>query len=91
MELFNRNYKAVVDRGLIKPNTLDVDFYYKLKEELGEVSNAMLKFDEENIKEEIADCLVVCANWLIFKGVDLETILTQIAEKNEKRAKESNN
>ena len=90
MELFNRNYKAVVDRGLIKPNTIDVDFYYKLKEELGEVSDAMLKFDDDNINEEVTDCLVVCSNWLTHRGCNIEQMLTQIAEKNEKRAKQSN-
>ena len=94
-ELFKRNYDAVVRRGLINEETLDFGFWSKLNEENNEVYQQCLivtrnlitcEHRKENLNEEIADCLVVCANWLIYRGVDLEEILTKIAEKNEKRA-----
>ena len=88
MELFNRNYKAVVNRGLITPKTKDIDFYYKLLEEVQEVMTALLNKDKFNADEEITDVLVVCANWLIYRGCNVEEMLTKIAEKNEKRAKQ---
>jgi len=91
-KLFKRNYDAVVNRGLITENTTDVDFLEKLKEETIETSNEVYSkrmFNDNNpdlLHQEIADCLTVCANWLIFNKVDLTEILTQIAEKNEKRS-----
>jgi phosphoribosyl-ATP pyrophosphohydrolase len=86
MELFERNYKAVVNRGLIKNNTTDFKFYSKLKEESKEVFAEMVNQNDQGINEEVADCLVVCANWLIFRGVNIDEMLIKIAEKNEKRA-----
>ena len=41
MDIFERNYKAVVNRGLITPKTKDIDFYYKLLEEVQEVMTAL--------------------------------------------------
>ena len=86
MELFERNYKAVVNRGLIKKDTTDFQFYSKLIEESKEVFAEMVKQNKEGVNEEVADCLVVCANWLIFRGVKIDEMLIKIAEKNEKRA-----
>ena len=86
MDIFERNYKAVVNRGLITDATTDIDFHAKLSEEIEEVSEAIINDDAKAIDEEIADCLVVCSNWLIFRGVPLPYILAKIAEKNEKRA-----
>lgn len=86
-DLFNRNYLAVKNRGLLDNNTSDIDFFNKLKEEIEEVRKQLeLKENDENLCLEIADCLNVCSNWLIFKGIGLTEILTKIAEKNEKRA-----
>lgn len=86
IQLFSRNYKAVVNRGLITDATTDIDFHSKLSEEIEEVAEAIINDDAKAIDEEIADCLVVCSNWLIFRGVQLPYILSKIAEKNEKRA-----
>ena len=87
MELFARNYKAVINRGLITNKTTDIDFHAKLTEEVEEVAEAIINDDSVSLDREIADCLVVCANWLIFRGVSLPYILTQTAIKNENRAK----
>lgn len=86
-ELFQRNYNAIVARNLITDKTTIDDFYFKAKEELKEVSQAIVLQDKENEIEEWADLLNVCASALIFQGVNLEEILTKIAEKNEKRKK----
>lgn len=83
--IFERNYKAVVNRGLIKPETTDWHFYLKLIEETDETVSAMGYESKDRVNEEIADCLNVCANWLIHRGVNIEEILTSIAEKNEAR------
>lgn len=86
--LFDRNYQAIVDRGLITPETKDWEFLNKLNCEAIEVeAEAIIPRNNNHLNEEIADCLNVCANWLIHRGVDIETIMTTIAEKNEKRAK----
>lgn len=85
MDIFQRNYNAVVKRGLIKPDTTIVDFIVKLKEEKHEVIQAFVEGDEDRINEELADCAVVCLNALIHRGVNIEEILTQIAIKNENR------
>jgi phosphoribosyl-ATP pyrophosphohydrolase len=86
--LFERNYKAVVKRGLINGFTTDYGFLSKLKEEALEAESE-IDFKEPIVNTpldlEIADCLIVCSNWLIHRGVDLKDILTKIAEKNENR------
>lgn len=86
MNIFKRNYDAVVKRGLITYKTTDYQFYLKLKEEVKEALYEIVIDRNTFLNEEIADCLVVCINWLIYRGVDIEKILTEIAEKNEKRA-----
>jgi phosphoribosyl-ATP pyrophosphohydrolase len=86
--LFERNYQAVVKRGKINEYTDDVDFIIKLKEEAHEAEmeiDLIYHKPSDRLVEEFGDCLVVCANWLIHRGVDLEEILTKIAEKNENR------
>ena len=89
-KLFKRNYDAVVKRGKITHKTSDFEFLDKLNEEFQEVkdelSSPYFDLNNERINEEIADCLNVCCNWLIHRGVNLKEILTKIAEKNEKRA-----
>jgi phosphoribosyl-ATP pyrophosphohydrolase len=87
MNIFDRNYKAVVNRGLITKRTKNAEFYFKLIEECDEAVTEMLKGDFKKMDLEIADVMVVCSNWLIHRGVNIEYILTKIAEKNEKRAK----
>ena len=87
-KLFERNYKAVVNRGLINNRTRDLEFLFKLGEEFDETNEEVRYGDSiKKLNNEIADCLIVCSNWLIHRGVDLENILTKIAEKNEKRVK----
>lgn len=85
-QLIKRNYDAVVNRRLITKETRDNDFLEKLKEEVCEVEEEIFHCNEKYMREEIGDCLVVCLNWLTFKGIDIEKLLQEIAIKNEKRA-----
>jgi NTP pyrophosphatase (non-canonical NTP hydrolase) len=86
-QLIKRNYEAVVKRGLITPETTDLEFLNKLHEELEEVYEEIWHENEPNLREEIGDCLTVCLNWLTHKGIDIEQLLTEIAIKNENRCK----
>lgn len=92
-ELFKRNYEATVKRGLITDETSDREFYMKLIEEKFEVSREIMNgpissgLSNHYLDLEIADCLIVCANWLTHRGIDLEKILEEVAIKNEKRIK----
>jgi len=73
---------------LINKTTSDLEFLFKLEDEFDETNEEVRYGDSiKSLNNEIADCLIVCSNWLIHRGVDLENILTKIAEKNEKRAK----
>lgn len=85
-ELIERNYQAVVNRGLINLGTTDNEFLDKLGEEMIEAETALFNQDKLNLNEEIGDCIVVCLNWLIHRNVDIENLLTDIAIKNENRA-----
>lgn len=84
--IYQRNYDAVVKRGLISDKTTDFQFLNKLIEETKEVEDSIYDSPEKT-NEEIADVVVVGINWLIHRGCNVEEMLIQIAEKNEKRAK----
>lgn len=86
-ELLKRNYQAIINRGLITDKTSIEDFYFKAKEELKEISQAIVLQDKDNEIEEWGDLMNVCSNALIFKGINPIEVLTKIAEKNEKRDK----
>ena len=67
MNIFEQNYKAVQDRGLITKETRNYDFLKKAKEEYEECEKAYLLYDNYNLNEEITDLMNVCSNWLIFR------------------------
>ena len=86
-QLLERNFKAVVDRGLITPETRDVDFFLKLKEEVEEVATEIINGDQAAMEHEVIDCFITCSNWLIHRGANIPYLLAQNAIKNEERAK----
>jgi NTP pyrophosphatase (non-canonical NTP hydrolase) len=86
-ELFQQNYEAVVKRGLINKETNNFDFRIKLIEEMGEVNDAYIFETPERTNEEITDCLVVCASWLIHRGANIEEEVKKVLIKNQNRAK----
>lgn len=86
MEIFKRNYNATVKRGKITPETTHREFFDKFMEEVNE-----LKYEVENCNDldmfmEIGDCMNVLNNWCVHEHIDIIALLTEIAEKNEKRS-----
>ena len=90
MNIFTKNYEAVVNRGLINSQTTKKDFLNKLIEELDEFGE---EFDNDNQllndreAEELTDIINTCNNWLIFSGRNPISELEKICIKNEKRCK----
>ena len=84
MEIFNRIYNAVRQRGCISDNEKDIGFYEKLIEEVSEVRAEMFLKDN-NIEKELIDVMTVCSSWLIHRGFDIEKLLIENAIKNENR------
>ena len=85
MYIYQRNYEAIVKRGLITKDTNDLDFWFKVCEEKDEVLQALRNKNEANLTEEITDLMNVCSNWLQHKGIDPENALEKCALKNESR------
>ena len=61
METFNDIRRWARDRGLYKEGDLKTQFV-KLNEEVGELANAILKSNEEELKDAIGDIVVVLTN-----------------------------
>lgn len=100
--LFKRHYNAIVNRGLITPETELIDFQIKITEEHGELksimaidrnkqfkNNEIYKLTDSSIQESI-DLIMVNINMLYHYGVDIEKELLRNVELQEKRANELN-
>ena len=61
METFNNIRRWARDRGLYKEGDLKTQFV-KLNEEVGELANAILKSNEEELIDSIGDIVVVLTN-----------------------------
>ena len=87
-EIIEANYKSIVDRGLIDPYyTTGADFFVKLREETSELINAYYDYDDEGIKEELADVIMVCLNMAKHYDIDIEQEIKNKIKINEQRAK----
>ena len=92
-ELIVDNYKSIVDRGLITPSTYYFDFTRKIEEELGELKDAIIDYidyDSEsfpNVKEELADVIMVCLNFAKHYDIDIEKEIKKKIKINKYRAK----
>ena len=92
-KLIEDNYQSIVDRGLITPSTYYFDFTRKIKEELGELKDAIIDYidyDSEsfpNVKEELADVIMVCLNMAKHYNIDIEQEIKNKIEINRKRLK----
>lgn len=82
--LIDRNYKSIVDRGLITPKTTLKEFIMKLEEEVQEFIDAETP---ENFSEELADVILVCFNIANHYKIDIQKELIYKIYKNEERAK----
>lgn len=88
--IFNRNYQAVIDRGIIDDKTSKMDFFYKLDEEMNEFEKEITLSDTmtDREAEELADMINVGCNALKFCGRSPIEELEKVALKNKKRANE---
>ena len=81
----NRNYTATLNRGLITPQTTELEFLYKLYEEVTEFEFE-IAFTNENKKPlELADVIIVCLNYAKHFNIDIQKALEQKTLINEKR------
>ncbi|MDF2629266.1 MAG: putative pyrophosphatase [Symbiobacteriaceae bacterium] len=71
-----------VARHLVMPVQ---DVVLHLAEELGEVARAVRKGDQENLREELADCLFFILSAANEAGIDLTEALLRKEEKNRNR------
>jgi len=94
-KLTERNYKSIVDRGLISPTTNYKAFLDKFDEELKELKEAVdyirtckknLYSNFEHVKEELADVILVGLNLAHHYGINIEEELIKKIEINEQRA-----
>lgn len=70
-KLIEHNYASIVNRGHITPETDHSDFILKLEEEVQEFIEAV-KWEPENIPEELADVILVCLNYAKHYDIDIE-------------------
>lgn len=87
-KLVDRNYHAIVGRGLINPDTTDREFINKMAEELREIQIAHdCGVSENELLGEIVDLMSVCASRIKHKGYDVQEIFEKYATvKNEWRS-----
>ena len=88
--LIERSYEAIVNRGLITPNTKREDFIKKAKEELVEVENEYLslRFGEgskQRYIEEMTDLATVCIMQIHDLGHNFIDEFEKVVIKNETR------
>jgi len=95
-QLIELNYKSIVDRGLISPDTTIFNFINKLNEEVKElevecnyitISPIIVNPKESSsFKEELADVIMVCLNMAKHYDIDIEQEIKNKIEVNKKRA-----
>ena len=83
-KLIKRNYNSIVNRGLITSDTTDLDFLNKLQEEVTEAFESELGTKEHAL--EVADCILVCMNYLYHTGIHIPGLLKHKIKINEDRA-----
>jgi len=91
-ELISDNYQSIVDRGFITPTTTLFEFLDKLDEEVKELKYSIVDYvdyDSEkfnNVKEELADVIMVCLNMAKHYNIDIEKEIKNKIKINEQRA-----
>ena len=92
-DLIEENYKSIVDRGLIAPSTNYFEFLNNIKEQFKELRGAVLDYVDydpdsfPNVKEELADVIMVCLNMAKHYNIDIEQEIKNKIEVNKQRAK----
>jgi len=80
--LIKRNYQSIVKRGFIDENTRFEDFMVKLYEEVNELHH---NISDENLREELADVILVALNMAEHYNIDIEKELINKIKINENR------
>ena len=92
-DLISDNYQSIVDRGLISPTTTLFEFLDKLDEEVKELKYSIVDYVDydsqkfNNVKEELADVIMVCLNMANHYNIDIEEEIKNKIEINKQRAK----
>ena len=87
-KIIEDNYQSIVDRGFICPLTTRSDFFDKIDEEVQKLKDASFKYDLQNVKEELADVIMVCLNFAKHYDFDIEQQIKDKIEINKQRAKD---
>jgi predicted RNA-binding protein with EMAP domain len=82
-ELIERSYSAIRKRGLITDDTIESEFFLKMKEELSEIAGAF--GDEKHYIEECIDLATVCFMQIKHLGYDPIKEFEKVVIKNENR------
>ena len=83
-KIIEDNYKSIVNRGLITPNTTRKDFFDKLKEEVFELE--AYEYQNHRIDPlELADVILVCLNISRHYNIDIKKELKQKIKINGRR------
>jgi len=83
-QLINRSYSAIKGRGLITEDTIESDFFLKMKEELKEIADSY--GNEKHYVEECIDLATVCFMQVLHLGYNPIKEFEKVVLKNEKRA-----
>jgi hypothetical protein len=83
-DLIKRSYNAIKGRGLIKQDTIESEFFLKMKEELIEIVAAY--GNEKDYIEECVDLATVCIMQVEHLGYDFIKEFEKVVIKNESRA-----
>ena len=92
-ELISDNYQSIVDRGFITPTTTLFKFLDKLDEEVKELKYSIVDYVDydsqkfNNVKEELADVIMVCLNMAKHYDIDIEQEIKNKIKINKYRAK----
>ena len=85
-DLIKRNYKSIVNRGLITPDTTKQDFLNKLYEEINELEIEINNNNFENIKFELSDVILTALNFAYHYNIDIMEYLEKKILINYKRS-----
>jgi NTP pyrophosphatase (non-canonical NTP hydrolase) len=83
-QLINRSYEAIKSRSLITSDTLESEFFLKMKEELKEVAEAFSEGEERYI-EELTDLATVVIMQIHHLGYNFIDEFEKVVIKNETR------